>query len=137
MFGDPAYADTQILIVEDNDFARSLISKILHNGGARNITEATDGQDAQNKVATVKPDVVICDIEMKPMGGLEFLKSLRAGANAETPVIVLTSQANSDIVMQAKALGAESFLAKPVSTGILKDRPDRALAARKGRGKAK
>ena len=130
MFGNPTYAKVRVLVVEDNGFVRALVNKMLHNVGVREISEAADGGAALEKLPVVKPDVIICDIEMAPVGGIDFLKSLRDSPCADTPVIVLTSHADSDTVTQAKALGIDGFLAKPVSIGALKDRLDRALKKR-------
>jgi len=130
MFGNPTYAKVRVLLVEDNGFVRSLVNKMLHNVGVRENSEATDGSAALEKLSIAKPDVIICDIEMKPVGGIDFLKSLRDSPSADTPVIVLTSHADTETVSQAMALGIDGFLAKPVSIGALKDRLDRALKKR-------
>jgi two-component system chemotaxis response regulator CheY len=133
MMTNSRYEKLRVLIVEDNGFVRSLVAKVLYNIGVRDVAQATDGSTGLEQLATFKPDVVICDIAMVPMGGLDFLKAVRAGVAADIPVIFLTSHTESEIVMQAKALGADSFLAKPVSTGKLKDRLDRVLSRKSDR----
>lgn len=128
MANNSRYEKLRVLIVEDNGFVRSLVAKLLYNIGVRDIAQATDGGTGLEQLSQSKPDVVICDIAMTPMGGLDFLKAARAGVGADIPVIFLTSHTEPEIVMQAKELGADSFLAKPVSTGKLKERLDRVLS---------
>lgn len=124
MMANNRYEKLRVLVVEDNAFVRSLVVKVLYNIGIRDVAQAADGGAGLEQLSASKPDVVICDIAMAPMGGLEFLKAARAGAGIDVPVIFLTSHTEPDIVMQAKELGADSFLAKPISTGMLKDRLD-------------
>lgn len=127
------YENLRVLVVEDNAFVRSLVAKVLYNIGVRDIAQATDGSTGLDQLSIFKPDVVICDVEMTPMGGMDFLKAARAGIAVDTPVIFLTSHSESEIVMQAKVLGADSFLVKPISTGKLKDRLDRVLSRKSDR----
>ena len=127
------YENLRVLVVEDNAFVRSLVAKVLYNIGVRDIAQATDGGTGLEQLSAFRPDVVICDIEMAPMGGMDFLRAARAGIATDTPVIFLTSHSEPEIVLQAKALGADSFLVKPISTGKLKDRLDRVLSRKSDR----
>lgn len=128
MMANSRYEKLRVLVIEDNAFVRSLVAKVLYNIGIRDIAQAVDGTTGLQQLAASKPDVVVCDIAMAPMGGLEFLKASRAGAGADVPVIFLTSHTEPEIVMQAKELGVDSFLAKPISMGKLKERLDRVLS---------
>lgn len=133
MMTNNRYEKLRVLVVEDNAFVRSLVAKVLYNIGIRDVTQAADGSAGLDQLAASRPDVVICDIAMTPMGGLDFLKAARAGDGADVPVIFLTSHTEPEIVMQAKELGADSFLVKPISTGKLKDRLDHVLSRKSDR----
>ena len=81
----------------------------------------------------VNPDLIVCDIDMKPVSGLQFLAQLRASseaANPRAPVVFLTNHTESEIVKQAMALGVNGFVVKPPSFAALKERVDRLLGAR-------
>ncbi|MBM3573442.1 MAG: response regulator [Alphaproteobacteria bacterium] len=117
----------RILVVEDNSFIRSTAVKVLRTIGVRHITEAIDGTSALRKIAAQSQHLIVCDIEMQPMNDLEFLKILRASTPADQPVVpvkFLTSHAESEIVLQAKKLGVDPFLVKPISQVKLKERLD-------------
>ncbi|WP_029011140.1 response regulator [Azospirillum halopraeferens] len=127
------YARHRILVIEDQPFVRRTIVQILMQIGFRSVAEATDGETGLQECARTAPDVIICDIDMRPVGGLQFLASLRSdphGACAGTPVIFLTNHAESEIVKKAMALGVNGFVVKPPARASLKERLDRLLAVR-------
>lgn len=127
------YSRFTILVIEDQPFVRRTIMQILTQIGFKTIAEADNGETGMAECARVRPDVVVCDIDMKPVSGLEFLSRLRSstmpGIN-RTPVVFLTNHTESEIVKKAMALGVNGFVVKPPSFGALKERVDRLLAAR-------
>lgn len=127
------YAKFRILVIEDQPFVRRTIVQIMTQIGFREIAEADNGETGMQECIRVKPDLVVCDIDMKPVSGLQFLASLRASAEAgipRTPVVFLTNHTESEIVKQAMALGVNGFVVKPPSFAALKERVDRLLAGR-------
>lgn len=125
------YTRFRILVVEDQPFVRRTIMQILVQIGFRAIDEADDGESGLRACIEHAPDLVVCDIDMRPVSGLQFLAELRSGAAAgdsRTPVIFLTNHTESDIVKKAMALGVDAFVVKPPSYGTLKERIDRLLA---------
>lgn len=116
--------DLSILLVEDDDFTRSLVSRLLHEICVRAVWEAADGVHALELLTARggQIDVVICDLEMPRMGGLDLLHALRtSGGNAvaDVPVIVLTGHREADTVKRAIAYGISGYLVKPVSKADL------------------
>ncbi len=103
-----------VLIVDDDPTQRRLIGAVLEREGF-SVAQADGGEAALDRVATgLKPDVVILDLVMPHMPGIEVLKSLRAqGFGA--PVIVLTATGGVDTVVQAMQAGAQDFFIKPAS----------------------
>ncbi|PWC33126.1 response regulator [Azospirillum sp. TSO35-2] len=127
------YSKHRILVVEDQPFVRRTIVQILTQIGFREVAEADDGESAMYECIRVDPALIICDIDMRPVSGLQFLAHLRASAeasNPRAPVVFLTNHTESEIVKQAMALGVNGFVVKPPSFAALKERVDRLLAAR-------
>jgi two-component system chemotaxis response regulator CheY len=119
------------LVIDDQAFARRIVSTMLNQLGFKTIYQAEDGGSGLKEFRARKPDLVICDIEMEPIDGLVFLKTVREARdtkNHNTPVVFLTSHSESDVVAEARQLGVNAFVVKPVSLKALKDRIDFALA---------
>lgn len=111
-----AAAAIRVLVVEDNDFVRDLVASMLREIGFKDISQAREGNDALGQLETANPGLIICDISMKPMDGLEFVEALRKHAwpgAAEVPVIFLTAHTEPPIVKQAAKLGVEAYVVKP------------------------
>lgn len=119
--------DLGVLLIEDDDFTRKLISRLLHDIRLRVVFEASDGVQALDILRKNGDDVdiAICDLEMPRMGGLDLLHALRTATGnplAELPVIVLTSHREADVVKRAIAYGISGYLVKPVSKADLTKR---------------
>ena len=113
------------LVVDDNRHMRSLVRSVLHALGARHIEEATDGADAYARLGTYATDVIICNWQMSPMDGLEFVRLLRTDTdspNPFVPVIMLTAHTEAKRVMEARDAGVTEVLAKPISARQLYSR---------------
>ncbi|CAK0771115.1 Response regulator [uncultured Gammaproteobacteria bacterium] len=124
------YGQFTALVVEDQPFVRRTIITILRQIGFRTLIEAEHGEAGLAACVTHNPDIVICDIEMKPVDGLGFLKGLRANTqvrNPRTPVVFLTNHGESEVVKQAMSLGVNAFVVKPPVLAKLKERIDRLL----------
>lgn len=100
------------LVVDDSAYNRAAISQMLaSDGGIDVVATATDGVDAIAKTVRLGPDVITLDLEMPNMDGYTFLRWLMQ--ERPTPVLVLSSRADSRSVFRALELGAVDFLAKP------------------------
>lgn len=119
----PDVTGRSAMVIDDQDFIRALISKMMGQLGFTRIDEASDGKTALDIIVSRPPDIVICDILMKPMDGLSFLQVLREKYPEleDVPVIFMTNDASSQTVLRAMALGANGFLVKPVSPSQLKE----------------
>ena len=100
-----------ILLVDDETHIRKYVALILKQLGATNIVEATNGQEAIELFQQKKPDVVLLDISMPLMNGLETLKRLKA-IDPEGVFIMLTSMVNRQSIDEALALGAANYIRK-------------------------
>jgi two-component system chemotaxis response regulator CheY len=125
------FAHVHVMIIEDSSFVRTLVKKILLDIGVREIREAEDGSTGLELCEQKPPDVILCDLSMEPMDGLEFVRLLRQHekqALQTIPVIVLTTHAEADFVQQAMRCGIEAYLLKPASPGMVKERLTRVLS---------
>ena len=100
-----------ILLVDDEAHIRKYVALILKQLGATKIVEATNGEEAISIFQQQKPDVVLLDISMPLMNGLETLKKLKA-IDPESTVIMLTSMVNRQSIDEALALGAANYIRK-------------------------
>lgn len=119
--------DLGVLLIEDDDFTRKLISRLLHDIRLRVVFEASDGVQALDILRKNGDDVdiAICDLEMPRMGGLDLLHALRTATGnplADLPVIVLTSHREAEVVKRAIAYGISGYMVKPVSKADLTKR---------------
>lgn len=103
----------RILLVEDEFFIRDLYERYLSKNGYEILT-AVDGEEGLNKAQTEKVDLILLDIMMPKMTGLEVLKKIKEdGALAkDTPVYLLTNLGQESIIKDAFKMGAEGYLLK-------------------------
>lgn len=104
-----------VLIVDDSALMRNLISRIVDSTpGLKTVDKAMNGLFALQKIPKCNPDIIVLDIEMPEMNGIEFLKE-RKRLGIEIPVVILSSVAKSgaQITMEALSLGASDFITKP------------------------
>ena len=105
----------KVLVVDDSALMRSLISKMIESQDDMAVTgTAMNGIFALQKISALNPDIVILDIEMPEMNGIEFLKE-REKRGLKVPVIVLSSIAEkgAKVTFEALSLGAADFITKP------------------------
>ncbi len=107
--------DISVLICDDSALMRNLISRIIDGAdGMKVVGKAFDGQFLIEKIPQLNPDIIILDIEMPKMNGIEFLK-YRKEHGIDIPVIILSSIAEkgASVTMQCLELGASDFITKP------------------------
>ena len=113
----------KILVVDDNQHMRSLVSAILQAFGVRHIDVAESADQVWELLTAKRSDVVIMDWVLEGMSGLEFTEKVRTSAespNPFVPVIMLTGHTQVEKVHAARDAGVNEFLAKPVSAkGVL------------------
>lgn len=104
-----------VLVVDDSALMRNLISRIVDSTpGLKVADKAMNGMFALQKIPRCQPDVIVLDIEMPEMNGIEFLKE-RKRLGIEIPVVILSSAAKrgAQVTMEALSLGASDFITKP------------------------
>ena len=108
---------SKVLIVDDDKFMSKLISTCLHGGGYEILT-AYNGVEGLESALNDEPDVIILDIMMPVMNGLEMLEELRM--TSEVPVIMVSAYGGAEEIDKARKLGIECFINKPFKIETLK-----------------
>jgi two-component system chemotaxis response regulator CheY len=110
---------TTILIVDDSASVRQQLRIVLTQSGY-SVMEADDGRKAMLMLARPEISLVICDVNMPLMNGLEMLESLkRVHGNRKLPVLMLTSERHPDMVERARKAGAAGWIVKPFDARAL------------------
>ncbi|MEQ9144557.1 MAG: response regulator [Parvibaculaceae bacterium] len=110
--------ELDVLIVDDNFHMRRLVETILNAFDMSKFRGANDGTEALKEIKIKRPDLIICDWEMKPMDGCTFLETLRRADNQPAcfiPVIMLTAHGRPRLIRKAFEAGATQFLVKPLT----------------------
>ncbi len=102
-----------IMIVDDSTSLRKVVGISLEGAGYA-ILEACDGKDALEKLDGTKVNLIVSDVNMPNMDGITFVTELKKLPNYKfTPVIMLTTESQNDMVQKGKAAGAKAWLVKP------------------------
>jgi len=119
-----------VLIVDDDEHMRKLTGDMLLALGVKGVVGASDGSAAFEELTACVADLVVCDMKMEPMGGLEFVKRLRSDPNNPyrfVPVIMITAYSEQETVANARDAGFSDFMAKPISADVLQKHIQRVL----------
>ncbi len=130
-FADELTKNSKILIIDDEPVNFRVAQKYLAQAGYENFTTTTDSARAFEIIKTEHPDVVLLDVCMPEMSGLEILKKVRSNeTTSPIPVIILTASDDQETKQQALLLGATDFLSKPVHAIDLVPRVRNALTVK-------
>ena len=117
-------SDLKILIIDDEEPALNVLEKQLYTLGYKSLLQAVNGKEALQLIQQERPDVIISDIQMSEMGGLELLKYIR-NITLDIPFILLSGYERFDYAKEALKYQASHYLVKPVSddelSSVLKD----------------
>ncbi len=111
------------LIVDDSSVMRKIVARALQQGGIAvgEIMEARNGAEALEIMNRQKVDLVLSDINMPVMDGLEFVRQLQSVENAQgVPVVMITTEGSESHVMEAISCGARGYIRKPFTPDQMK-----------------
>lgn len=112
----------RVLLVEDTPFLRYAFGRLLRLHGFE-VLEANDGQEALSVVEEFRPDLVVTDVMMPVMDGIELIRRLHESPSTSSlPVLAITADATLQCEARARAAGAADFLPKPVDLCSLLER---------------
>lgn len=108
-----------VLVVDDSKVIRTAIREILEIGGLL-VTEACNGKEALDSVKNKTPDLVLLDVVMPDIDGIEVLKELRNDhSKLQLPIVLVTSRDASREIVQALDFGANDYVTKPIDFDVL------------------
>ncbi len=112
-----------VLIVDDSSTMRKIISRSLRQAGlpVDDIFEAGDGIEGLNVLGDKNVDLVLSDINMPNMDGLEFIKQVRGNGN-NVPIVMITTEGGEDIIKEALSSGASASIKKPFTPDQLNEK---------------
>ena len=117
--------ESDVLVVDDSAAIRKILQRVLRQTGMaiRTIHEAGDGQEALEVMNAHKVDLVLTDINMPKMDGLQFLASVKASAQwRQVPVVMITTEGGETKVGEAVKLGAAGYVRKPFTADQIKEK---------------
>jgi two-component system, chemotaxis family, chemotaxis protein CheY len=112
------------LIVDDSSVMRKIVERSVRQAGIEltSVFQAGNGAEALAILAENKVELILCDINMPVMDGLEFVKKLSAVENAKgVPVIMITTEGSESHVVQALSAGARGYIRKPFTPEHVRD----------------
>jgi len=116
--------------VDDNALMRTLVHDMLQRLGIHQIEQAADGKSALLEVIKFQPNLILSDIHMEPVSGLEFVKQVRSLPNsalAATAVIMMTADSSKETLDEAVTLGIRGYIVKPPILASLKSKIENAM----------
>lgn len=123
-------ATVRVLIVDDHEPTRRILSAMLLGAGIRRIKQAENGEDALALVRTWSPDVAFFDYHMGEMDGVGLTKAVRLmkhGADRFLPIIMMTAHSDEVRMRNARDAGVSEIIVKPATTSIVLDRLSRVI----------
>ena len=115
----------RILIVDDSSVMRKIVGRSLRQAGLDllQVLEASNGSEALSLARENPLDLILSDINMPLMDGLEFVRQLRGiESTQQTPVVMITTEAGEGHVVEALSLGASGYIRKPFTPEQIKER---------------
>ncbi len=112
-----------VLIVDDSSTMRKIISRSLRQAGLAvdGIIEAGDGVEGLHMLGTNKVDLILSDINMPNMDGLEFVRQVRSNG-CTTPIVMITTEGGEDVIREAVTSGANGSIRKPFTPEQLQEK---------------
>lgn len=114
-----------VLIVDDSSVMRKIVDRSLRQAGLqiKEVFEAGNGVEALARMQQTRVDLILTDINMPVMDGLELVRQLQAVKNAQNvPIVMITTEAGEAHVVQALSHGASGYIRKPFSPDQIKER---------------
>jgi two-component system, chemotaxis family, chemotaxis protein CheY len=129
-----------VLVVDDNHYMRTIVSAMLRSIGITQIREASDGAEALALCKDWRPDIIIMDLIMDQLDGLETARLIRTAKDSAVPyvpIIMMSGHADRQTVMDARDAGINEFVVKPMTAKALIDRITKLINADRAWIKAK
>ena len=120
----------KVLIIDDAKYLRTMYKGMIGLLGDYEVIEAANGREGIEKIYSEEPDIVLADLLMPEMDGIELLKTLHK-ANVDTDIIMVSANTDPTTADLCLGLGASAFLTKPLKKDILRATLDGILSRKK------
>jgi two-component system chemotaxis response regulator CheY len=117
--------EVRVLIVDDSSVMRKIVERALRQAGLESLVvhEAGSGTDGLEMLRSRRVDLILTDINMPSMDGLEFVRQIRAQSLASgTPIVMITTESSEEHVKQAILAGARGYIRKPFTPDQVRER---------------
>lgn len=108
----------KVLVADDSGLMRHVLVKILTEAGVESVVQATNGNEAVQKVEDEAPDIVLMDWVMPNLTGIEAVEKIRASGN-KVPIIMCTTEGEQNRIVDAIKAGADNFVVKPFDPEVI------------------
>ncbi|HEX4005946.1 MAG TPA: response regulator [Acidobacteriaceae bacterium] len=118
-------ADMTVLIVDDSSVMRKIVERALRQAGLNltRVVEAGSGREGLEALDRERVDLIVSDINMPNMDGLEFVRQIQSRSLARgAPVVMITTESGEEHVREALAAGAQGYIRKPFTPDQVRDR---------------
>lgn len=115
--GEPP-AGTTVLVIDDQVLVRKMAAQLLSRAGVQTVLEAADGDEGLTVCRTERPSLILCDLNMRPVGGSEFVRRVRAEPGTHwrnVPVFLVSSARPETLDAEVMACGATGAVEKPLT----------------------
>lgn len=119
----------RFLVVDDSSTMRRIIINTLQKLGHQDCLEASNGREGVERLGQGQVDMIITDWNMPEMSGIEFIRTVRTmDAHANVPVLMVTTNAAKDDIVEALRAGVNNYVVKPFTPDTIKEKIDAVLA---------
>jgi len=116
----------KVLVVDDSAVMRGIVKRTLNKLGLKNIVEADDGRTALAELKKEKIDLILSDLNMPDIDGLELLKTVKSDARLKgIAFLLMTLEGQRETLLEAVKAGANDYLKKPITSGALSKKLDK------------
>ena len=120
----------RFLIVDDSSTMRRIIINTLNKLGHKDCVEAGNGREAVERLTGKPIDMIITDWNMPEMSGVDFIRAVRSNESTRTvPVLMVTTNAAEDDIVEALRAGASSYVVKPFTPDVIREKIEAAIRA--------
>jgi CheY-like chemotaxis protein len=119
------FESLRVLLVDDNQHMRAIVTTVLAGVGVRHVRETRDGAEALGVLREWPADLAIVDFQMYPLDGVEFTRMVRNAPDSKNPylpIIMMTGHSERSRVMDARDAGVTEFVVKPLTAKAVLDR---------------
>ena len=119
----------RFLVVDDSSTMRRIIINTLNKLGYQDVLEASNGREGVDRLAAADVDLVITDWNMPEMNGIDFIRTIRGlDKTRETPVLMVTTNAAKDDIVEALRAGVNNYIVKPFTPDTFREKIEAVIA---------